>query len=272
MLSKVVSKGGKDWDELLGPVLFAYRTAPHTSTGETPFSLMYGRDARVPTSLDFYQPTSTMPALETDFARELFSDLKRARRLAQQEIKKAQGKQKQHYDKSAKESLIMENDLVMLKVEPQFKLDQTFRGPYRVESVTSTNVVIIPVNDPTAEPWNVSIQRVSKCSSAMSSSSPWFGHSGKNRKRRQIHKTRERQARSKDKETVKTDSQQLVKTRRGRSVRPPTRYQDNAVPQGPAKKGGGSCKIPAAPDGSGQRTEESGTGTERSREQEARRK
>jgi len=49
-----------------------------------------------------------------------------------------------------------------------------------VESVTPTNVVIRPVNDPTAEPWNVSIQRVSKCSSAMSSSSPWFGHSGRN--------------------------------------------------------------------------------------------
>ena len=26
MLSKLVSKGGRDWDQLLGPVLFAYRT------------------------------------------------------------------------------------------------------------------------------------------------------------------------------------------------------------------------------------------------------
>lgn len=53
MLAKVVKKNGKDWDELLGPVLFAYRTAPQASSGETPFSLVYGRDARVPTSLDF---------------------------------------------------------------------------------------------------------------------------------------------------------------------------------------------------------------------------
>jgi len=136
---------------------------------------MYGRDARVPTSLDFYQPTSTMPIVETEFARELFSDLKRARKLAQQEIKKAQGKLTEQYDKSAKESVVKENDLVMLKVEPQFKLDRTFRGPYRVESVTSTNVVIRPVNYPTAEPWNVSIQRVFKCNQLLSSSSPWFG-------------------------------------------------------------------------------------------------
>jgi len=47
MLSKV------DWDELLGPILLAYRTAPHTSTDETPFLLLYGRDPRVPTSMDF---------------------------------------------------------------------------------------------------------------------------------------------------------------------------------------------------------------------------
>jgi len=49
MLAKLVSKGGRDWDELLGPVLFAYHTTPHSSTGETPFVLVYGRDARMST-------------------------------------------------------------------------------------------------------------------------------------------------------------------------------------------------------------------------------
>ena len=41
MLAKVVKKGGKDWDDRLGPVLFAYKTAPQASSGETPFSLVY---------------------------------------------------------------------------------------------------------------------------------------------------------------------------------------------------------------------------------------
>ena len=40
MLSKIVSKGGKDWDECLGPVLLAYRTAPQASTGQSPFFLL----------------------------------------------------------------------------------------------------------------------------------------------------------------------------------------------------------------------------------------
>ena len=40
MLSKLVYRGEKDWDDLLGPLLFVYRTAPHSSTGETPFTLV----------------------------------------------------------------------------------------------------------------------------------------------------------------------------------------------------------------------------------------
>ena len=149
MLTKVVSKGGKDWDELLGPILLAYRTAPHTSTGESPFTLLYGRDARVPTSLDFYHPTISMPILETDYARELFKELKQARQLAQKTIEKSQGQQKVQYDKGAKESQVKEGDIVMLKVEPRFRLDRNYKGPYRVVSVTSTNAFIHPLNDPT---------------------------------------------------------------------------------------------------------------------------
>ena len=187
MLSKIVSRGGRDWDDLLGPVLFAYRTAPHSSTGETPFSLVYGRDARVPTNLDFYQPVQKMPVVESEFARELFEDLKYARKLAQQNIKKAQKQQKDSYDRATKEPTIKVNDLVMLKVEPRFKLDRTYRGPYRVLEVTATNVVIRPIHDPQAESWNVSLQRISKCSGELSSSTPWLGHC-RNRKRRTIKK------------------------------------------------------------------------------------
>ena len=53
MLTKLVSKGGHDWDTLLGPVLFAYRTTPHSSIGESPFYLVYGRDAHIPSSVSF---------------------------------------------------------------------------------------------------------------------------------------------------------------------------------------------------------------------------
>ena len=42
MLSKLVENKGRDWDRLLGPVLFSYRTTPHSSKNETPFFLLHG--------------------------------------------------------------------------------------------------------------------------------------------------------------------------------------------------------------------------------------
>ena len=75
----------------------------------------------------------------------------------------------------------------MLKVEPRFRLDRNYKGPYHVVSVTPTNVFIHPLSDPTDQ-ITVSLQRVSKCDDSLSSARPWMGH-GKSRKRRRINIT-----------------------------------------------------------------------------------
>ena len=49
MLAKTVERGGKDWDQRLPFVLFAYRASQQQSTLESPFFLLYGRDPRLPT-------------------------------------------------------------------------------------------------------------------------------------------------------------------------------------------------------------------------------
>ena len=102
MLAKVVGKKGRDWDELLGPVLLAYRTTPHSSTGEAPFYLVYGRDAHLPTALDFKVPTVKYPIVATEYAKEVSRELKRARAVAKDNIQKAQKNQKRHYDRKSK--------------------------------------------------------------------------------------------------------------------------------------------------------------------------
>ena len=50
MLSKVVAENQRDWDTKLGAVLWAYRTTKHATTGETPYTLVYGREPRLPVS------------------------------------------------------------------------------------------------------------------------------------------------------------------------------------------------------------------------------
>ena len=36
------------WDQVLDQILFAYRCCPHTSTGEAPYTLLYGRNPPLP--------------------------------------------------------------------------------------------------------------------------------------------------------------------------------------------------------------------------------
>ena len=48
MLRKTAVEEGKDWDRLLPYVLFAYREVPQSSTGFSPFELLYGRAPRGP--------------------------------------------------------------------------------------------------------------------------------------------------------------------------------------------------------------------------------
>jgi hypothetical protein len=58
MLSKV-AESGKDWDRHLPFVLFAYRNSVQESTKESPFYLLYGRDARLPSqSIMIYMPSA----------------------------------------------------------------------------------------------------------------------------------------------------------------------------------------------------------------------
>lgn len=247
MLTKLVESKGRNWDKLLGPVLLAYRTTPHASSGETPFFLMYGRDCRLPTGLDFYEPVVRAPTIESDYARELFTELKAARQLAKQSITKAQRTQKAMYDRKATDDIrIKEGDLVMLKVEPRFKLDRTFRGPYRVYTVTATCAQIRPIHKPDDDLITVSLQRLSRCrSEQLSEVKPWMGH-GKTRKRRQLRRNRQDDVSVQVSEDATDSTTEDTKvTRQGRKVKKPRRYclLMESCPQVSASQEGGSCKV-----------------------------
>ncbi|WZZ27375.1 hypothetical protein YC2023_010776 [Brassica napus] len=51
MLKKRLEGSHGKWAEELHGVLWAYRTTPKTATGETPYSLVYGSEAIVPTKM-----------------------------------------------------------------------------------------------------------------------------------------------------------------------------------------------------------------------------
>nr|XP_032801302.1 uncharacterized protein K02A2.6-like [Petromyzon marinus] len=55
-LKRMAAANQYDWDEHLPYALFAYATTVHTSTGQTPFLMMFGRESRLPADLLFGVP------------------------------------------------------------------------------------------------------------------------------------------------------------------------------------------------------------------------
>lgn len=165
MISKVAESSGKDWDKHLPFLLFAYRVAVHDSTKESPFYLLYGRDPRIPSESVLCQQTSPYLVDVADYQHELTDCLSTAWGLAKQYIKGAQDRQKQEYDKRAKDHQFKAGDRVMVHMPAAvtgkaWKLARPYHGPYRVLSVTPTNVEARLVDEVDAESIFVAVNRV----------------------------------------------------------------------------------------------------------------
>ena len=170
MLAKTAEKNSRDWDRHLPYVLFAYRTSVQASTGESPFFLMYGHDARLPTATEVTAPTLTQRDLVdlSDFGESLMTSLPEARELAQKSIQSLQKKQKQNYDKRVKDNIFKVGGRVFL-YKPAAKSGKAYQfacpyyGPYRIVELTTNDAKICPVDKPSEEPIFVALDRLRRC-------------------------------------------------------------------------------------------------------------
>ena len=158
MLSRYVEKRARDWDHYLPYMLYAYRVTAQESTRESPFFLLYGRDAR--------QPVETVTEC----------------------IKSAQKHQKSMYDRSAKTMDYRVGDRVIVHMPHEAtgktaKLARPYFGPYRVLNLTPTNVEVRLIDKPDNPSIFVSLDRVRPCYSELPNRS-WSGHTSKRKRPR----------------------------------------------------------------------------------------
>ena len=66
------------------------------------------------------------------FAKELVEELRCAKAIARRNVQKSQAEQKRHYDRKAKDSELQVGDLAMLKIQPRFRLDCSYKGPFKI--------------------------------------------------------------------------------------------------------------------------------------------
>ena len=189
MLAKYSHQFGDNWDEHLQQVLFAYRTKPHESTGESPYYLLYGRDAYLPLDAALSKPRNPYQIDLDDYKTELVAGLSKAWQLAQSEIKKAQKHQKKQHDKKAKDETFTVGDRVMIFMPHETtgkkrKLALPYHGPYRVMDVHLNGLNVKPVDRPGDNPIRVNVDRVTRCYLELPNVS-WLGPNTRRSRRNQ---------------------------------------------------------------------------------------
>lgn len=134
MLRKTVGED-KDWDKASPYVHFAYHEVPQSTTGFSPFELLYGRPVRGP--LDILRE-SWVASEKTDESvvshiLSVREKLENAAELMQENSTRAKAQQKWWYDRNARNREFAPGDqvLVLLPTSTSKFLTQ-WQGPYRV--------------------------------------------------------------------------------------------------------------------------------------------
>jgi hypothetical protein len=145
-LATLIAKDQSDWDLRLDECLFAYRVTINHTIQETPFFLLYGRDAILPGDLVFgVSHKSNLPSADDDmveYKAELLKKLKHNYEQLEAKQDQKMNYYKEHYDKTHKQVEFKSGDLVMVywpvpKKGYTQKLLPKWQGPYKIVSKIS---------------------------------------------------------------------------------------------------------------------------------------
>ena len=137
MLRKELEDGQHgNWENMLGDVCFAYRASVNSSTSETPYYLLHGRDPNVPIN-QFLDAVSEPVPSSFDYIGSLVDRLRFSFQRTRDENEKARERQREQYNKRAKLYNYKIGDRVLLDIRVvekgnNRKFTSKFQGPFRV--------------------------------------------------------------------------------------------------------------------------------------------
>ena len=106
MLRRLCSEQPRQWHRFINPLLFAYREAPQEATGFSPFELLYGRTVRGPVQIlkELWTKKTDVSQVKIkyQYVLELRERLDDTMKIALEELKRSQSKNKRLYDLGAK--------------------------------------------------------------------------------------------------------------------------------------------------------------------------
>ena len=105
------------WVEELSHVLWTYRTTPHRSTREAPFSMTYGAETVIPLEIGFptLRTSSFNPSSNSELLEKSLDFIEERRESTKVQLAYYQHKLKQGYDANVKLRPLVPGDLVLRK-------------------------------------------------------------------------------------------------------------------------------------------------------------
>ena len=138
-LAAVVKKDQSNWPELIEPCLFVYRTTFNRTLNDTPYFVMFGRDAVMPQDLMIPHYNRGLRQISnTDlqgYKIELLRTLRLIHERLQEHKDKYQSSYKKYHDKVRRVIEFEPGDLVYIHIgNPEnanlsFKISHRWRGP-----------------------------------------------------------------------------------------------------------------------------------------------
>ncbi|KAI9562401.1 hypothetical protein GHT06_013370 [Daphnia sinensis] len=139
-----------NWEDVLGEICFAYRASVHSSTNESPYYMVHGRDCNMPINKILGAVPEAVPS-SGGYVDTLLERLRYSFHRAREENEKARERQREQYNKRAKVFDYKTGNRVLLDVRVVQKGDNRkftskYRGPYRVVKVYPNHTVDIADN------------------------------------------------------------------------------------------------------------------------------
>ncbi|XP_019173867.1 PREDICTED: uncharacterized protein LOC109169440 [Ipomoea nil] len=141
-LKKRIEEEGGAWVDQLDHILWAHRTTPRRGTGETPFSLTYGFEAKVP--IEVLCPTSRVQQYEDPVNEQLLqlekNFLEERRDAPQHRMTEYQRAVKRYHDAHVEPRYFDIGDIVLTDRQAALpnqggKIAKNWEGPYRDSTI-----------------------------------------------------------------------------------------------------------------------------------------
>lgn len=141
-LRSYVSDNLESWEEYLKYFTFCYNITDNSALNGkfSPYELIFSKKPNLPADL----LTKVEPIYNIEnFAKEAKYRLQMAHNQASKILTKLKMRNKEYYDKNCNPISINISDLVLIEKQPYDKYKQIYTGPYKVQHVNGSNVVVV---------------------------------------------------------------------------------------------------------------------------------